>query len=77
MLMADWSRGLRESSAQSRWHFHFRRFNSQSDHELVSQNDRPEFLRDFWSGTILASDDIENIWAKLKMGLIAGYSHLA
>ena len=38
----------------------FRRFNSQSD--------RPEFLRDFWSGPILASDDIREHMGEAKNG---------
>ena len=48
--MADQSRGLRESCVQSLWRFHFRRFNSQSDHE---------FSRPNWNSreTILASDE--------------------
>ena len=64
------SRGLRESSAQSRWHFHFRRFNSQSDHEFgrLKFGRRPEFLRDFWSGPILASDDIREHMGEAKNG---------
>ena len=37
---------------------------------LVGQNlaDRPEFLRDFWSGPILASDDIREHMGEAKNG---------
>ena len=37
---------------------------------LVGQNlaDRPEFLRDFWTGPILASDDIREHMGEAKNG---------
>ena len=35
---------------------------------LVGHNDRPEFLREFWSGPILASDDIREHTSDAKNG---------
>ena len=69
MLTADQFRGLRESCAQQDGVF-------TSGILTANQITRiwPEFLRDFWPGPILGSNaTYEKIWAKLKMGPIAGF----